>query len=166
MPRKDAGPLRGKSLGNPGEFHSPQIHNYLNYNHQDTAFINPEDALKFKHWMGSDIVDFQRSRPYWPMHYDRNFDFARDRNYWLGFILFAWAFTYWTYKYRIEVARWTMWTRREHVEELPAHHYINRGGVLLEKEFVGFEKYHTSDKSLMDWYKMAYPEKFAGAESK
>jgi hypothetical protein len=33
LPRKDSGPLRGKSLGNPGEFHSPQFHNYLNYHH-------------------------------------------------------------------------------------------------------------------------------------
>lgn len=33
LPRKDSGPLRGKSLGNPGEFHSPQYHNYLNYHH-------------------------------------------------------------------------------------------------------------------------------------
>jgi len=40
VPRKDAGPLRGKALGNAGEFHSPQIHNYLNYHHQDTAFLN------------------------------------------------------------------------------------------------------------------------------
>lgn len=33
IPRKDSGPVRGKSLGNAGEFHSPQVHNYLNYNH-------------------------------------------------------------------------------------------------------------------------------------
>jgi hypothetical protein len=83
VPNKDAGPLRGKALGNPNEFHSPQVHNYLEFNHQDTAFVSSEDAIKFKHWMGSDIVDFQRSRPYYPMHYDRNFEFLRDRTYWL-----------------------------------------------------------------------------------
>lgn len=33
LPKKDHGTVRGKSLGNPGEFHSPQFHNYLNYNH-------------------------------------------------------------------------------------------------------------------------------------
>jgi len=32
IPQKDMGPLRSKSLGNPGEFHSPQVHNFLNYN--------------------------------------------------------------------------------------------------------------------------------------
>lgn len=58
LPQKDRGPIRGKAIGNVGEFHSPQIHNYLNYNHQDTSFLTAEDALKFKHWMGTDIVDF------------------------------------------------------------------------------------------------------------
>ena len=166
IPKKDYGPVRGKSIGNPGEFHSPQIHNYLNYNHQDTAFLTPEDAIKFKHWMGTDMVDHQRSRPYYPMHYDHDFSFMRDRSFWLGFILLSSAFVYFSYKQMYEFDRWTMWTRREHIKELPAHHYINRGGVLLEKEFVGFEKYHTNDKSLMDWYKMAYPEKFANEGTK
>lgn len=83
VPRKDSGALRGKSLGNPGEFHSPQIHNFLEYAHQDTHFVTQEDAVKFKHWMNSDIVDFQRSRPYYPMYYDKDFNFMKDRSYWL-----------------------------------------------------------------------------------
>ena len=83
IPRKDSGPIRGKAMGHPGEFHTPQVHNYLNYNHQDTSFVTAEDAVKFKHWMGTDIVDFQRSRPYYPMYYDRNFEFLKDRSYWL-----------------------------------------------------------------------------------
>lgn len=33
IPRKNSGPRRGKAIGNPGEFHSPQIHNFLNFNH-------------------------------------------------------------------------------------------------------------------------------------
>ena len=77
------GPVRRKSLGNAGEFHTPQVHNFLNYNHQDTAFINQEDAIKFKHWMNSDIVDYQRSKPYYPMHFDRNMQFMKDRSFWL-----------------------------------------------------------------------------------
>jgi len=163
LPTKNRGPIRGKAIGNVGEFHSPQIHNYLNYNHQDTSFLTAEDAIKFKHWQGSDIVDHQRSRPYYPMHYDRNMDFMRDRSFWLGFIVLSIGAIYASYKYVYEVNRWRMWTRREHIQELPAHHFINRGGVLLEKEFVGFEKYHTNDKSLMDWYRSAYPDKFPAA---
>lgn len=33
LPMKNRGPIRGKALGNVGDFHSPQIHNFLNYNH-------------------------------------------------------------------------------------------------------------------------------------
>jgi hypothetical protein len=78
----------------------------LNYNHQDTAFLNQEDAIKFKHWMGSDIVDFQRSRPYYPMYYDHNMNFMRDRSFWLGFLLLTFFGVYASYKYYYEVHRW------------------------------------------------------------
>jgi hypothetical protein len=115
--------------------------------------------------MGSDVVDFQRSRPFHPMYYDRNFEFLRDRSFWFLFILASIGAVYGSYKWMYEVDRWHMWNRRENIKGLPAHHFINRGGVLLEKEFVGFEKYHTCDKSLMDWYKLTYPDKFAGENS-
>jgi hypothetical protein len=106
IPRKDSGPIRGKAIGNPGEYHTPQIHNYLNYNHQDTYFLSQEDAIKFKNWMTSDIVDFQKSKPFYPMHYDRDFNFLKDRTYWFYFLLAAWVFVYWTYKLQFEFARW------------------------------------------------------------
>ena len=83
VPQKNRGPIRAKSLGVPGNFHSPQVHNFLNYNHQDTSFLNQEDAIKFKHWMRSDIVDYQRAHPFYPMYYDRNLDFKRERTFWL-----------------------------------------------------------------------------------
>ncbi len=80
--------------------------------------------------------------------------------------MFATGAVYVNYKYTFEVDRWRMWTRREHIQDLPAHHYVNRGGVLLEKDFVGFEKYHTSDKSLMDWYRKAYPHQMSTLDVK
>lgn len=55
----------------------------MNYKHQDTHFLSSEDSIKFKHWMNSDIVDYQRSMPYYPMYYDRTFEFMRERSYWL-----------------------------------------------------------------------------------
>ncbi|CDW82524.1 chaperone protein [Stylonychia lemnae] len=165
VPQKDAGPLRSKSIGNPHEFHSPQIHNYLEFNHQDTAFVSSEDAIKFKHWMGSDIVDFQRSRPYYPMHYDRNMDFLRDRSYWLGFILLVMGGSYAKLKYSQESNRWFQWIRKEELNTIPAHHLSHRGGVLFEKQFVGFEKYHQNNESLMNWYKKAYPLQFQEAHA-
>ena len=62
------------------------------------------------------------------------------------------------YAYDRETRRWQVWDRRENLKDLPAHHFSNRGGVLFEKHFVGFEKYHTSQSSIMHWYKNSYPQ--------
>ncbi len=43
------------------------------------------------------------------------------------------------------------------IKNLPGHHFINRGGVLLKKEFEGFEKYFKNSDSQMKWYKKVYP---------
>ena len=45
----------------------------------------------------------------------------------------------------------------ESIEELPAHHFNNRGGVLVKKQFAGFEKYHKNVDEMMKWYEKAYP---------
>lgn len=63
-------------------------------------------------------------------------------------------------RFGTEIKRWQQWERYENIKDLPAHHYSNRGGVVFQKEFIGFEKYHTNDKSLMDWYQKAYPAQF------
>ena len=68
--------------------------------------------------------------------------------------------SYATYAFDREKRRWLMWDRRENIHNAPAHHFSNRGGVLFEKQFVGFEKYHSNERSLMDWYKKAYPGQF------
>lgn len=163
LPRKDMGAVRGKSLGNPGEFHTPEIHNFLEYKHQDTHFVTQEDAVKFKHWMATDQLDFQRARPYYPMHYDKNFDFLRDRSYFLGLILTITLGSIGYRKYLQERNRWSQWGRTEKLNEVLPHHVSNRGGVLFEKEFIGFEKYHQNNDSLMNWYKKAYPHQFKEA---
>lgn len=54
-----------------------------------------------------------------------------------------------------------MWNRMENLKNLPAHHFSNRGGVLFEKQFVGFEKYFKDDKAQMEWYKKVYPHLFS-----
>ena len=112
--------------------------------------------------MTSDQVDLQRSRPYYPMHYDKDFNFLKDRTFWLGFLVLAGLCGYMGKRYYVESKRWHMWKRREHLDEVPAHHLVNRGGVVFEKEFVGFEQFHTSQKALDDWYKKAYPDVFKG----
>jgi hypothetical protein len=45
----------------------------------------------------------------------------------------------------------------QNVENLPAHHFNNRGGVLVKKQFAGFEKYHKNIDEMMAWYAKAYP---------
>ena len=50
------------------------------------------------------------------------------------------------------------------LENKPGHHYHNRGGVLIKKEFVGFEKYHASLDDMMGWYKKAHPYAFEGVK--
>ena len=44
VPRKDRGVMRGDALGEPGSFHSPQVHNYLHYQHADSYRVTPQEA--------------------------------------------------------------------------------------------------------------------------
>lgn len=68
----------------------------------------------------------------------------------------------WSYKrYHVEKDRCQRTERMGNIENLPGHHFSNRGGVLIQKEYIGFEKYHQNAGSMMRWYQMAYPEKFA-----
>jgi hypothetical protein len=64
---------------------------------------------------------------------------------------------YFSKKWQVEKDRWTNWERRTNIENLPGHHFANRGGVLIKKSFVGFEKYHRNIDDMMGWYKKAYP---------
>lgn len=57
-----------------------------------------------------------------------------------------------------------MWDRRDNLKNMPAHHFVNRGGVLIKKEFVGFEKYYNNDEALTNWYKKVYPKQYATKE--
>lgn len=89
LPQKGRGTTRGSALGNPGEFHSPQIHNFLDYYHADSKMVSTEDAIKFKAYMNSDKIDFTMTRPARPMYYDREFLFMKDRSFWLRLILLS-----------------------------------------------------------------------------
>lgn len=58
VPRANRGSVRGKALGAAGEFHSPKIHNYKEFNHVDSFRVGTEEAIQFKHFMGTDKNDF------------------------------------------------------------------------------------------------------------
>ena len=158
VPRKGRGAIRGDALGLPNEFHQPVVHNYLNNYHQDSFLVSQEDAVKFKAYMTSDKADFQRNRPFYPMFYDNNFNFSADRRFWLSFLLGVMGVLYLKNRYQLEADRWNHWDRLDNFQNMPEHYFSNRGGVIIKRQFVGFEKYHRNLDDMMGWYKKAYPK--------
>lgn len=55
-----------------------------------------------------------------------------------------------------------MTARMEGYKNMPGHHFHNRGGVVVLKDFVGFEKYYQNGDDMMNWYKKVYPKNFEG----
>lgn len=142
VPRKNRGAVRGDADGLPGYFHTPQLHNFKHYNHPDSFRVTSEDKTKFNHWMATDEADFNRTMPGHPMYYDRQFNYMRDRDYWLKAILALMFGSYLYKRFRLESDRARMTARMEGYKNMPGHHFLNRGGVVTLKQFVGFEKYH------------------------
>jgi hypothetical protein len=151
---------RGESIGPVGQFHDPKTHNYMNYNHADSKRVTTEDAAQFKHFMTTDKPDFLRTKPAHPMYYDKGFNYTKDRDFWFKFLLAMYFGSYAFYKYHIEVDRARRTARLGGYEGMPAHHFHNRGGVVILKDFTGFQKYYKNGDEMMEWYKLVYPEKF------
>lgn len=159
VPQKRSGSVRGSALGAPGDFHDPKIHNFFNFYHPDAKIVNSEDSVKFKAYMLSDKeTGFNVRRPSHPMYYDRTMEFTKDRSFWLMLILGLLGGMYATKKYQCEKERMNRWVRMQDLENLPAHHFNNRGGVLVKKQFAGFEKYHKNLDEMMAWYQKTYPD--------
>ena len=59
--------------------------------------------------------------------------FMKDRSFWLGMLALIFGGIYLKAKLVVEIDRWHMWNRRENLSEMPAHHFHNRGGVLIKK---------------------------------
>lgn len=160
VPRKGRGPIRGDALMGPGWFHSPSIHNYMHYNHQDSARVTQEDGIKFKHFMGTDKVDFNRTQPGYPAYYDENHNYRADRDFWLRFGVFMLLGSYALKRWQLEADRSHMTDRMNGFPNTPGHHFNNRGGVLVHKQFTGFMKYFQTLDDQMDWYERVYPDAF------
>lgn len=92
--------------------------------------------------MGTDIKEFNMSMPAHPMHYDTDFNYKKDRAFWLRLILCMMGATYAKNRWDMEVGRHRMTQRMEGYKDLPGHHLNNRGGVVVLKNFAGFEKYY------------------------
>jgi len=99
-----------------------------------------------------------RPRPYYQLVTDPDWTYVRRRTFatLLIFGIFGSAIAKKIYdRERMRIHR----TERlaENLANKPAHHFINKGGVLIKKEFVGFTKYFKNDKELTKWYNKVYP---------
>ena len=72
--------------------------------------------------------------------------------YWLGLLGVFMLLGYGSSKWQCESDRWARSDRMTNIADKPGHHYHNRGGILIEKQFVGFEKYHKNLDGMMAWY--------------
>ena len=132
----------------------------MNYQHGDSQRVTTEDAVKFKHFMGTDKADFNRTMPAAPMFYDTDFSYSKDRDFWLKFI-FGWMFVgYAINRVALERDRAKMHERMTGFKNTLPHHVTNQGGVLLKKQFTGFKKYYKNQGEVLDWYKIVYPSEF------
>ena len=94
------------------------------------------------------------------MDYDKDFNYRKDRDYYLKLLLGMALVTYGWKRWQVEVDRARMTQRMEGYKTLPAHHFHNRGGVVVLKQFTGFEKYYQDNDDMMAWFKKAYPQSF------
>ena len=81
--------------------------------------MTSDDAQQFKHWMGSDKADFLRTKPAYPMYYDTDFNYAKDRDFWLKLILGMMVVSYGVKRYSVELDRSRMSERLDGYKNLP-----------------------------------------------
>lgn len=156
VPRADRGTIRGSAWASPGIFHSPSMHNAVENRHPDSYRVTQEDAIKFKHYMGTDKLMFNKTMPGYPMFYDRDYNYRKDRVFWLRFLVGLMFVNYAVKKAQVEYDRARQTERIDGYASIPGHHFNNRGGVLVRKQFTGFEKYHASSEDYMTWFNKAY----------
>ena len=115
----------------------------------------------FKHFMNSDKIDYQRVKPAYPMFYDTDHNYRKDRDYWFKLILGFGFFYYAVRKIQVEKDRARMTQRLEGYKDIPGHHFNNRGGVIVLKDFIDFEKYYKTADDMIAWYKKVYPNQMS-----
>ena len=98
------------------------------------------------------------------MYYDRGLDFSKDRRFWLSLLLGLVGAYYANRKFYVERNRLRRTERMEQIENIPAHHVSNHGGVVFKKRFLGFEKYYRNGDENWRWYQKAYPRIFKSTE--
>ena len=81
----------------------------------------------------------------------------RDRDFWLKMLVGMALASYAVNKFQVEKDRSRRTERLNGYQGMPGHWFHNRGGVVVMKQFVGFQKYYKNGDEMMDWYSMVYP---------
>jgi hypothetical protein len=63
----------------------------LEYYNPDSKEVTSREAMEFKNWQRTDEWDFNRVRPYYPTEFDHDFNFLKDRTYFLGLLVLGFS---------------------------------------------------------------------------
>ena len=159
--------MRGKALGVVGGFHPKDIHNYYERFDRDSHEVTSMEASDYKVVRHGERTEIKREKAYYRIEEDPDWTFVTNRTF-STLIIFS-IIGYWMAKNIYIREKFRLHQYKRHPDNLinaPAHHFINRGGVLLEKEFVGFAKYFKNDTELKEWYNKVYPDIMQGEGEK
>lgn len=161
IPQKFCGSVRKNSDGAPGAFHDPNMHNEDFYLERESIEVTPKTADQFRKYQAPDAETRRRNHPYYRLVEDPNWTYVKNRTFatviMLGFVGYVIAKRI----YVREKQRAHMSARQpDALANAPAHHFVNKGGVLVQKEVIGFARYFKNDKELTDWYTRVYPDLF------
>lgn len=161
IPTKHSGNIRGNAFGSPGAAHSALQHN-ANVRFEREAFeVTNSRAAELKAFNVYDNLEGKRDEPkaFHPLEHDYEWKYVKQRRYGTMIIFGILGYYYARRVYERERMRAVRNQRLPDVlETLPSHHFVNREGVLIKKEFIGFSKYFKNDKELTDWYWKVYPD--------
>ena len=160
LPKKNNGAIRGEGFGAPGSLHDVHTHNtVMRPENRDAYEVTGTEADMYKRHESLYSQIKNRPRPYYPLEFDDTWRYVRHRAYANLVILFVFGCYTFSKLYKRELGRQHLNDMLpENIANKPAHHFVNRGGVLIKKEFVGFAKYFKNDKETTDWYYKVYPK--------
>ena len=161
LPRKGLGSIRGNAANLPGSQHFPDLHNDYERFERDSAEVTPSEALTFKTKQNIDKEPKTRPVQYNVIETDREWKYVTNRTFATFLLLGLFGYSVAKRVYEREKARAHRTERHpDNLVNATPHYFVNRGGVLLKKEFEGFAKYFKNDEELKEWYKTAYPDLF------
>ena len=166
LPQKERGNIRGSALDSPGKNHIATVHNEHVRMERDAFEVDKRRTGYFRNFQNQEKhTGVYRTKPFYPITEDPDWSYVRNRSYITLLTLGAIGVVIAKRIYYREQGRLLQAERHpENIGSLPAHHFSNRGGVLIKKEFEGFAKYFKNDEELTDWYWRVYPKLMASKD--